>query len=300
MDKSTEQELRARVELLEQRLQAELATHRPRRSPATVISVLALVAALSGGTAWAATIGTAQIKNGAVTTAKIADGAVTTPKVKNLAVTGGKIASGAVTGSKIATGAVSSGKLASNAVTGSKIAAGAVTSTTIAPASVTTDAIGDAQVTSAKIGDDQITSAKIAAAAVTSDEIASGAVTSAGIANGAVATTDLASSAVNSGKIAEGQVRGTDLGTIVQRTPNLNLSSGAALGPSTVAAQCATGERLISGGFATFPLEQFIPASMRRFVDDTSPNGRWEVTVRRTSNAANAVVSAFAYCLDAP
>lgn len=63
--------------------------HRPRY--ADVAATLALFFAL-GGTAYAATIGTSDIKNGAVTT----------PKIANLAVTNGKIAGNAVTSSKVA------------------------------------------------------------------------------------------------------------------------------------------------------------------------------------------------------
>jgi hypothetical protein len=99
--------LRQRVEQLEGR----------RRSPATLVVVLALIAALSGGTAWAAaTVGTADIKNKAVTTPKLDDGAVTGKKLKTQA----------VGPAKIALGAVRTAKLADNSVTTRKIANGHV------------------------------------------------------------------------------------------------------------------------------------------------------------------------------
>src|SRR3954452_12071133 len=77
--------------------------NRFRPSPALVISLIALFVSVSG-VAWAAaTIGTDDIKNGAVTTEKlhnnsvntqkIVDGAVTAPKLHNNAVTNAKIAS---------------------------------------------------------------------------------------------------------------------------------------------------------------------------------------------------------------
>src|SRR5579875_882487 len=65
-------------------------------SPALVISVIALFVAL-GGTGYAAlklpknSVGTPQLKNGAVTSAKLKNGAVTSAKLKNGAVTAGKI-----------------------------------------------------------------------------------------------------------------------------------------------------------------------------------------------------------------
>ena len=61
-------------------------------SPAMVVAVAALVVAL-GGSAWAVTkIGTAQIKNNAVTTPKLKNKAVTAAKLKGAAVTAPKIA----------------------------------------------------------------------------------------------------------------------------------------------------------------------------------------------------------------
>jgi hypothetical protein len=62
------------------------------QSPALVVSVFALIVAL-GGTGYAAvTVGTNQIKNGAVTAPKLAKGAVTTSKIAARTVTRGKLA----------------------------------------------------------------------------------------------------------------------------------------------------------------------------------------------------------------
>jgi hypothetical protein len=64
---------------------------RLRPSPALVISTIALFVAI-GGISWAAaTIGTNDIKNNAVTANKLHKKAVTTKKVKNKAVTGAKL-----------------------------------------------------------------------------------------------------------------------------------------------------------------------------------------------------------------
>jgi hypothetical protein len=78
---------------------------RMRPSPAMVVAVVALIAAL-GGTAFALKIGTKQLKNGAVKTKKLANGAVKTNKLGNGAVTTAKLGNGAVTSDKIAAGAV--------------------------------------------------------------------------------------------------------------------------------------------------------------------------------------------------
>jgi hypothetical protein len=67
-----------------------------RPSPALVISLIALFVSVSG-VAWAAaTIGTSDIKNGAVTAKKLHKNSVTRKKVKNNAVNAAKIASEAV------------------------------------------------------------------------------------------------------------------------------------------------------------------------------------------------------------
>jgi hypothetical protein len=98
----------------------------PRPTYAQVTATLALFVA-PGGTGYAATtIGTAQLKNNAVTTPKIKNAAVTTAKLKN----------NAVTGDKIASNAVGAGKIANASVTTPKIAAGAVTASQLAPATL--------------------------------------------------------------------------------------------------------------------------------------------------------------------
>ena len=86
-----------------------------RPSPALVVSIVALVAAL-GGTSYAAfslptnSVGAGQLTKGAVTSSKLKTGAVTSGKLKTGAVTTSKIRNGSVTKAKL--------KLASNPSTG--------------------------------------------------------------------------------------------------------------------------------------------------------------------------------------
>jgi hypothetical protein len=61
---------------------------------ALCVSLLALVAAAAGAGYAAATIGTAQLKNNAVTAPKIKNNAVTTKKIKNNAITAKKVKDG--------------------------------------------------------------------------------------------------------------------------------------------------------------------------------------------------------------
>ena len=63
-----------------------------RPSPALVISVIALIAALTGSAYAVNKIGTKQLKKNAVSTQKIKPGAVTTPKIRPGAVTESRLA----------------------------------------------------------------------------------------------------------------------------------------------------------------------------------------------------------------
>lgn len=90
-----------------------------RGSLSLVISILALVIALSG-TAYAA------ITDGSVHTRHLANGAVTTPKIAFGAVTNPKIATDAVTHGKIAAQAVRTADLQTDSVTGAKVRDGSL------------------------------------------------------------------------------------------------------------------------------------------------------------------------------
>jgi hypothetical protein len=139
---------------------------RGRITSAHVIALAALFVALGGTAFAAATIGTNDIKNGAVTKKKLHAKAVTTKKIAPLAVTTGKIADQAVTTEKIADQAVTTDKIADQAVTNGKIAPDAVDSSKILDGSIQTGDLGDAQVSNAKLADSSVTTGKIADAQV--------------------------------------------------------------------------------------------------------------------------------------
>ncbi len=113
--------------------------HLKAPSPALVISIIALFAAL-GGTSYAAlangSVGTAQLKNKAVTNAKLGKQSVGTAKLRPGSVTTTNIATGAVTTGQLGNAAVTTGQLADNSVTTTKIVNNAVTSTKIGPGQV--------------------------------------------------------------------------------------------------------------------------------------------------------------------
>ncbi len=82
-------------------------------SPALIISIIALIAAL-GGTAWAVSknsVGNKQLKKNAVSASKIRSNAVTSAKIKAGAVKSAKIADGAVTGQKVAADSLTGDKI---------------------------------------------------------------------------------------------------------------------------------------------------------------------------------------------
>jgi hypothetical protein len=100
---------------------------RPRLTYANVASTIALLIAVSMGSAYAAgglaprSVGESQLRPGAVTADKLRKNAVTAPKLKAQAVKQGKLAEGAVTGEKIAGGVITGSKIAGGAVTPDKI-----------------------------------------------------------------------------------------------------------------------------------------------------------------------------------
>jgi hypothetical protein len=91
---------------------------RAKLTYANVMSSLAVFGMLAGGGALAASkIGTAQIRNGAITASKLGKNAVTSQKIKSGAVTGSKVANHSLTGAKIIISTLGAVPLASHAST---------------------------------------------------------------------------------------------------------------------------------------------------------------------------------------
>lgn len=130
--------------------------------PATVLAGIALFVSLGGVTYAAATIGTAQLKTGAVTRAKIKNRAVSPSKLANRAVTNEKLATNAVTPAKLRNGAVTVGKLADGAVQTSNLENGAVTESKVGAGAVTASKLGAGAVGAAALADGAVSAAKLA------------------------------------------------------------------------------------------------------------------------------------------
>lgn len=136
------------------------------------MSATALFVAL-GGTAMAVTkIGTAQLRNGAVTGAKLHNGAVSTSKLAGGAVSSAKLAGAAVQTRNVAAGAITGAQLAAGAVGTGNLAAGAVGSGNLADGSVTNAKLADGAVTTSKLADNAVTSAKVADGSLTASDVA--------------------------------------------------------------------------------------------------------------------------------
>ena len=112
-------------------------------SPALVISIIALLFAMTGtGIAAKSLITGKQIKDGSITAKDLANGAVTQKKLGKGAVATGNLAPKAVTSGVLAPNAVTDQALAPNAVTSASLAAEAVTGKAIKPGAVTERSIG--------------------------------------------------------------------------------------------------------------------------------------------------------------
>jgi hypothetical protein len=106
---------------------------KPKLTYANVTSTVALFAALTGATAYAASklpdrsVGEFQLRPGAVTAEKIRKNAVTAPKIKEGAIKQGKIANGSITATKMTLGSVSSSAIQNSSIANEKLASEAVT-----------------------------------------------------------------------------------------------------------------------------------------------------------------------------
>ena len=139
---------------------------RPKLNYANVIATLALFVAL-GGAAVAAglpknSVGSKQLKSGAVTKRTLHQKAVSAGKLAPRAVTAGKLAPRSVAAENLSDGIVTAATLAEGAVITSKIKSSAVTSNKLDNGAVTTAKLNDEVVTNGKLADKSVTLVKLA------------------------------------------------------------------------------------------------------------------------------------------
>ena len=138
---------------------------RPRLNYSNVIATIALFIAL-GGAAVAAglpkkSVGSAQLKRGAVTANAIKKGAVTSGKLAPKSVVAGKLGPNAVLPGNIGNGAITSAKLGAGAVIASTIKNGVVTSNKLQSKAVTTDKLAAGAVTNPILANGSVTPNKL-------------------------------------------------------------------------------------------------------------------------------------------
>lgn len=129
---------------------------RPKLNYSNAIATIALFVAL-GGAAMAAglprhSVGTRQLKRGAVTSAIIRKEAVTSAKLARKSVIAAKLAPNSVGPGAIGNGAVTSAKLADGSVIAASIKNGVITTNKLGNGIVTTAKLADGSVTTAKLG----------------------------------------------------------------------------------------------------------------------------------------------------
>jgi hypothetical protein len=137
----------------------------PQLSYSNVIATIALFVAL-GGAAVAAglpknSVGTKQLKRGAVTAAKLKKGAVTAGKLGPKSVIAGKLGPSAVLPGNIGNGAVTTAKIGAGAVIASSIKNGVITTNKLNNKAVTTDKLAAGAVTNPILANGSVTPNKL-------------------------------------------------------------------------------------------------------------------------------------------
>jgi cytoskeletal protein RodZ len=185
-------------------------------SPALVISAIALIIAVGGGTF---AIASSDNKRDKKIAKKVANKQIK-KKAPGLSVNHANSADSASTSNSVNTNGVNTSAIQDNAVTTPKIADNAVTTPKIADNAVSTSKIADATVTSQKIADNAVANPKIADNAVTAP------------------------------KIADESVRASELGS-TQQVVSASVPIAANPGTATAIATCPAGTQLLSGGGGT-------------------------------------------------
>jgi hypothetical protein len=137
----------------------------PKLNYANVIATMALFVALSGVAVAAGlpknSVGTKQLKRGAVTAAKLKRGAVTSGKLGPKSVSAGKLGPNAVLPGNIGNGAITSAKIGAGAVIANSIKNGVITTNKLNAKAVTTDKLAAGAVTNPILANGSVTPAKL-------------------------------------------------------------------------------------------------------------------------------------------
>jgi hypothetical protein len=131
----------------------------------------------------------------------------------------------------------------------------------------------------------------IADGKVITSRLGDGAVTSAKLGEGAVTNGKLANEAVSSAKIQAGQVRASDLATLVEASKITTLAIGET---ATAEVECPAGTKALSGAFSATPHDVALESSKRAESGDG-----WQVRAENVSTSSSVALTAIVYCLEA-
>jgi len=184
-----------------------------RISPASVLALISLFVSLGSVSYAASMIGTANLKNGAVTKKKLRRNAVGTLKIKNEAVTGLKV---------------------NEATLGKVPSAANADQADQADSAVKAQSATSAQ-TAASVGPNGVDSAALQSNSVGSSELQTN----------STGASELQTGSVGPSELGFASVRSSDLGPIVVRSEVIAVNSGAS---RFLATDCLNGERMLSGG----------------------------------------------------
>lgn len=127
-----------------------------RPTPALIVALVALVAAMSGAAVALPgknTVTSNDIVTGAVTTKKIAKGAVGSQQILGKSIKGNRLKDGAIRDKQLADGSVTAAKVADGVIDAAKLADGSVTAAKITDATITGQQVADEGISSANISD---------------------------------------------------------------------------------------------------------------------------------------------------
>ncbi|HVE69358.1 MAG TPA: hypothetical protein VNB64_12335 [Solirubrobacteraceae bacterium] len=139
-------------------------------------------------------------------------GAYPDPRLRAASVGTFELANLAVTAPKLANGAVTAAKLAPDAVGSAQLADDSVTSAQLADDSVTNAQLADDSVTTAQLADNSVTTAQLANAAVTLVDLAVASVDSARVVDESLQAVDLGPGSVGSSEVIDQSLTASDLG----------------------------------------------------------------------------------------
>jgi hypothetical protein len=234
---------------------------RSRLTFANVCALLALVIALSTGTAYAADT---------VFSEDIVDGEVKGPDIHNNAVTSSKVAADSLGAVDLAAGSVASSEVADESLTAADLALNSVGSNEIATDAVQATEIADGSIDGGEIVDGSLGAVELAPGSVGTSEIIDSTIVSADVANNSLTTADIAGTdahgiiSLASGAVASG------------RCTNFNISVGGALAGQGVvltlldavpSGVLITASRVPSDGNVTMPVCNFTGATFPALTD---------------------------------